>query len=438
MSDCNPIYTEEIIPENINLTWNTIAQMDDDTFEDYLKLLQKYLIDAYRLRRNPIMMGQKSEKEIRKSLINFSKLDIHGTLIEKLVTADNKKLNVVKNYNKFGNVVNHWFPEISETKVARNTKDKNPRSVIDNIEDWVFFKRNMSAVLKRDRMRLFKDRQDEPIFPAASVALKLGSGTQPVTNFPPSIAKWVYEYHLTKYFKEEEKYYVLDPSMGWGGRMIGLLAASEKIERPIVLVGTDVNTTVHDRFDMIYEYWKNKIVNPNDECWMKLHKYVTPAEDLHKNAEFKTFCGLGHLAFTSPPYFNRENYSNDDTQSFIRYGNNYELWRDDFLRKMVENSYNFLRPGGILIINIADIKIGKDKYYPLEQDTIDAATDLGMQYIDKYHFLLSPIIGNNKAKNFITIKEDVSTVDENAFFESKNPEQVETTYKFEPMFVFKK
>lgn len=459
MTDYNPLYTKADVPDNINLTWNTISQMSDSEFEIYLKDLRKYILDLYKIDKNPIMMGQKSLGDIKKSLISFCSLDPTETCIELPVTDEYKKyritdsqthIKILKNYNKFGNVVNHWFPEMSETKVARNLKDKNPRSVMDNIEDWDFFKRNMAAVLKKDRMRIFKDKQNEPVFPGIGVALKLGSGTQPVTNFPPSIAKWLYYYWMNQLTVEGETCYILDPSMGWGGRMIGVLGASTQLKRQVILVGTDVNTNTHNRFDMIHRYWANEIYNVTDKRFynldlLKLYKYVDPAEDLHKNAEFKSFYGKGHLAFTSPPYFNRENYSDDDTQSFIRYGDNYDSWRDNFLYKMVENAYHFLKPGGILIINIADIKIGKDKYYPLEQDTIDAAVkNLGMKYIDKYYFLLSPIIGNNTAKNFITIKEEVeSHVVTQDFFQSKPEATVkkpmkEMTYKFEPMFVFQK
>jgi hypothetical protein len=43
--------------------------------------------------------------------------------------------------------------------------------------------------------------------------------------------------------------------------------------------------------------------------------------------------------------------------------------------------------------NIADIKVGNDKYVPLEQDSIDVLEELGMEYKGKIKMLMTRMIG---------------------------------------------
>ena len=60
------------------------------------------------------------------------------------------------------------------------------------------------------------------------------------------------------------------------------------------------------------------------------------------------------IVFTSPPYFNVERYSHDDTQSWVRY-KNIDLWNKNFLQTAVKNVWKTLRKGGILMVNISDV-----------------------------------------------------------------------------------
>jgi len=47
---------------------------------------------------------------------------------------------------------------------------------------------------------------------------------------------------------------------------------------------------------------------------------------------------------------------------------------------MMKLNYDVLKSGGKTIINIEDVKI-KNKVYPLVEDTITAAKDVGFEYI---------------------------------------------------------
>ena len=66
------------------------------------------------------------------------------------------------------------------------------------------------------------------------------------------------------------------------------------------------------------------------------------------------------LCFTSPPYFNTEKYSDEDTQSYIRY-QDIDSWNKNFLHKALGKMIPTLKEGGILAINIADVYNPKSK-----------------------------------------------------------------------------
>ena len=127
------------------------------------------------------------------------------------------------------------------------------------------------------------------------------------------------------------------------------------------------------------------------------------------------------MVFTSPPYFNREQYSQDENQSFKAYSE-YDDWRDNFLEPTLTTAYNYLKEDRYILWNIADIKIGSSTYFPLEQDSIDILTKLGCEYKGKLKMLMTRMVGLDPSKTGIK-----NAVQHNG-----------KAYKFEPIFVFYK
>ena len=64
------------------------------------------------------------------------------------------------------------------------------------------------------------------------------------------------------------------------------------------------------------------------------------------------------LCFTSPPYFDTEKYSDEETQSYKKFPT-LDGWIDGFMRKTIDNCRYGLKPNGRLIINIDDTSTGK-------------------------------------------------------------------------------
>jgi len=130
------------------------------------------------------------------------------------------------------------------------------------------------------------------------------------SQFKPNVAKALYDMVGAKN--------VLDISAGWGDRLCGFMA-SEKGEH---YVGID----------------------PRKE------NHPIPAEDM----DYSEYTDYFDIVFSSPPYFNVERYSYDDTQSWVRY-NNIDAWNKLFLHKTIEKVWPTIRKGGYLAINIADV-----------------------------------------------------------------------------------
>ena len=85
------------------------------------------------------------------------------------------------------------------------------------------------------------------------------------------------------------------------------------------------------------------------------------SELISNNPDFQKYKGKLDISFTSPPYFNREQYSQDENQSFKAYGE-YEDWRDNFLRPTLTTIYDYLKNDRYILWNIADIKIGESHF----------------------------------------------------------------------------
>jgi len=198
--------------------------------------------------------------------------------------------------------------------------------------------------------------------------------------------------------------------------------------RKIHYIGTDPNTDNFidelgiTRYEYVANFFNEKCLESNP-FWSEekntYHVFQEGSEHINNHPDFKQYEGKLDLVFTSPPYFDREQYSKDETQSFKAYPE-YEDWRDNFLRPTLTTAFKYLKNDRYILWNIADIKIGTNKYYPLEQDSIDILTGFGMKYEGKLKMLMTSMVGVNQ-KNV------------------KNSVKVGGKYlKYEPIFVFYK
>ena len=228
---------------------------------------------------------------------------------------------------------------------------------------------------------------------------------------------------------------IWDPSAGWGGRILGAMAVRDN--RSIHYIGNDPNTdhTIEDgltKYDDLATFFnentmrgRSVISRFSDSAGPNTFEiYQMGSEVMQHNPEFQKYKGKIDLVFTSPPYFAKEAYSEDEEQSYKKFGT-YGLWRDGFLRPTLETAHTWLKDGGILLWNIADAKFGKD-VLPLEQDSNDILKSIGMKYIMTEKLCLAQMPGGNR------IGEDGKPM-------TKNFCKIDGMWlKYEPVFVWRK
>jgi 1-aminocyclopropane-1-carboxylate deaminase/D-cysteine desulfhydrase-like pyridoxal-dependent ACC family enzyme len=243
----------------------------------------------------------------------------------------------------------------------------------------------------------------------------------PATNFPPGVAKFIYN-HFTRDIDSKSPVVIYDPSAGFGGRLFGALSMNDG--RKYHYIGTDPNTEnwLSDdlsRYAVFAEHFKNSI---SGTCNTSYELYQLGSEVIHKNKDFKKHKGKVDFAFTSPPYFAAEGYSQDATQSYLKFPT-YPEWRDGFLKQTLQTAYDYLRNDRWLVINIADVAFD-GKFHPLEQDTINLCKEIGFEYRGKLKMVLPTAPGRsmNKRTRLPTSKNFCRVND--------------TLRKYEPVFMF--
>ena len=232
------------------------------------------------------------------------------------------------------------------------------------------------------------------------------------SQFKPSIAKAFYDYYKSNN--------VLDFSAGWGDRLAGFYCG----ETTKSFVGIDPNTTNHPNYKKQVEFYeKHRTIFEQEK---KVDLICSPAEDV----DFTKYENHFDTIFTSPPYFNVEKYSDEDTQSYIRY-KDIDSWNKNFLHKTLEKLIPTLKKDGILAINIADVyNPSKKNYYEICNPMNDFLKSKGLKY--------DGCIGMEMTKRF---NSGGAGNAKSEYFDDKLKEQTEKTQDMafgEPIWIWRK
>ena len=176
-----------------------------------------------------------------------------------------------------------------------------------------------------------------------------------VYNFRPSAAKAL----VDRYCRPGGV--VLDPCSGYGGRLLGSVLSTAKP----TYIGYEPATETYAGLRELHSWVCQYLPELKD----KVQVFQQPSEE----AAFPR----ADMVLTSPPYWKREHYSSEPTQSSSRF-QTYEVWLLNFWSVVLEKSVQCLNPGGWLILNVDDFKLG-GRSYPLVADTIRIVQDLGFK-----------------------------------------------------------
>lgn len=213
--------------------------------------------------------------------------------------------------------------------------------------------------------------------------LRTRNGARGVSNFKPAIANYIYKNYCHTGGN------ALDPCSGFSGRLVGAISANKKINytgidpEPKTAIG---NMQCASFFKEHYNFGFSFHLGCAEEEMLKMQK------DYYD------------LIFTSPPYFNIENYSNSPCQSHHKF-DSYSMWKSNFLETIITESKRILKQDGYFIINTKNYD-----NFPIADDLFSFAQKIGLKLKKTYQMRLA----------------------NNEFNRSKS------TFHHEPIFVFKK
>jgi hypothetical protein len=115
---------------------------------------------------------------------------------------------------------------------------------------------------------------------------------------------------------------------------------------------------------------------------------VEGSEDFVPEPESLSLCA------TSPPYYRAEAYSQEATQSYLKFPSK-EAWLHGFMKQTLANCHIGLKPEGRLVVNIAGVK----SYPTLQDDFVTMAEANGWRLEQTLQLCLSMMPGTRKGGN---------------------------------------
>jgi hypothetical protein len=315
--------------------------------------IQDTVFDLYRT-QNVVPITYYSLEGCRQQLIDLS---------HKNKSIKNGTLGVGNNEGlAFGRF---WFPNMQDAKWNDNdTVSIRARFMHDN---------KLKRAIKL--CYVHRDEGEDTVLPKnIRRALELVNGGT-IQNFKPMNARAVWEYICPNFMGR-----VLDFSSGYGGRMMGAMTSRLRYH----YTGIDPNTQTFDGLSALGELLQ--------DCNLGLgyEMHCMPSE------EFEPEAGSYDAAFSSPPYFNLETYTDEPTQCMNRY-TNLDLWFEQYVEPTLSMIHRGLTDDGVYAVNIADYKNGKEQFAIVERWK-QLSEKVGFEYKETVDMMLNvrPGVGNNK------------------------------------------
>jgi len=205
-------------------------------------------------------------------------------------------------------------------------------------------------------------------------ALELVTGEN-IQNFKPLNARAV-SYELCNMLWGR----VYDYSAGYGGRMLGIATGNLRHDYECI----DPNTET-----VKYLVYLATLIEKSGFSRPRIAQAVSE-EYIPENID---------LAFSSPPYFNLEKYSDEPTQCMNQF-TTLDEWFDGYVVPTMSNIHKGLNSDGVFATNIADYKSYGNKEYKVVDRWIATAEKLGFKHSRTIKMMLNtrPGVGNDKTK----------------------------------------
>jgi hypothetical protein len=328
-----------IIIDGLELTAKNIWEYDGDREE-----LAKKVFDYFRSTgfQNPYPMTDDEIKNEFKKIQKFQSNDILNENNE-IKNSANVGLNICKQFN-----FDIFYKVHDDSSIGIEdafNDDELLMKVIKNRMGW-----NTEFINGKEIPYMFDISYKGLITGFRSS--RVGFST---SNFRPVVAKFLFE----KYGGKS----TLDLSGGWGARYLGAKSLNMHYYGIDPLTAPNIQKMI-DFFD---DSLNSSVVQGG-------------SEDENSYLSFPEVDSI----IVCPPYFTLEKYSEDTTQSTVKYSN-YDLWLKDYWGKSVVNSVKKLKTNGHFIFIMLDIY----KKYNLLEDMSKPILDNGLVLVDSYNYKTS-------------------------------------------------
>lgn len=326
----------------MNYYEEVMDQLNKYSKDEYLKLQseeekQKYIDDIFNIYRsiNKFPINYYDEKGIEEEIIKCINKDVSDWDGEILDFKANQGSSLCK----------YLFPNLHKVE-CKGVKN-------NSMWDRFFDDHKLKRAIK---LSLEIKKGVSPSEIRSSLEL---IGGNVATNFKIINAKALYE----KYCQKDGVIY--DFSCGFGGRMLGALSSKNNYK----YFGCEPCSETYDNLNILGKYIEKATNRTNS---FKIFKNGSEEKILERK-EFVDF------AFSSPPYFSLEKYSDEDTQCYNKY-DTLEKWFEYYVRPTIQNIYNYLKPNRYYAVNIADFKVGK-KEIKFVDEWIKISKEIGFTYV---------------------------------------------------------
>lgn len=281
--------------------------------EKAVRMLEKYKDKNFRILKTDIHQRTTFPyvyTDMLKATEDFGKLKAlnPATLVQTLVKGDVSAVETaIITKSRVGMYASHFFHE----EVRMNARGRGKQSPMRVWADEVM------------RQKIIDEAENRK---HSNIRASMSANCQPCWGFMPAVAKAVYQHFGAKR--------ILDPCAGWGDRLTAALSLSD-LER---YDGYDPNNAMNDVYQRIMNCYGGR---------QRASVETIPFEDA------AVAQGVYDIAFTSPPYFDYEEYSDDEDQSYKRYPDA-EMWRSSFLQPLMQKCTEGVKAGGVVAINISD------------------------------------------------------------------------------------
>jgi hypothetical protein len=350
------------------MRWEYASKEELSTgYEDLTEEFKKYTPEKYRGLSNDDDRSKLLDEVVclyrRKNLfpiIYYTDLGIKKEIercINKKVSLENNVLDL-RSYQG-GALLRYLFPNFFEAYSGEGSRI----NAYDKFFDDAMLKEIIAFVIKFS----------VPLPGSILSAMNLYRTGAP-TNFNPMRAKALYE----KYCPENGVIY--DFAAGYGGRMLGALTSKNNYK----YIGVDPNTKTYNNLLRLGQYIEG-VTGRKDSYEI----YCTGSETFeYHQKEFVDF------AFSSPPYFNLEKYSDEPTQCYIKYDNLFD-WFRYYVEPTIQTIYDLLKNDAYYAVNIADFEVSREKVHFVDR-WLEISEKIGFDYVNQIYLKIQNRGGNKR------------------------------------------